>query len=84
MATLTGQYKPETSGKRKHWYGWGILAGGLLLAVGGTLGILTLADVKEFVNEWAAAIIFIAGAIQTLTSAVARRNVEPPVSEPVS
>lgn len=78
MASLTGQYNAGTAWKRKNWYGWAIIAGGLLVATGGVFGVMTLADVEGFVKEWAAAILVIGGAIQTITAAVARRNVEPP------
>lgn len=72
------QYKAEGYDKRKKIYKGVITLGALIVAILVTMGLLDMADVTSFIEEWDTAIGILGGAGLMIAGNLAHRNVDPP------
>lgn len=78
------EYQQAGYDKRKKVYTTGVIVGALVLATLIVLGFITLAQVEDFAELVVYLVGFLGGLGYLINSALARKNVEPPATDPVN
>lgn len=79
--TIKDEYKVEGYDKRKLTYTIGLVIFAVVLATMITLGFITLASVTSFIELVIILVGILSGIYGLVTNAMARKNVEPPVTD---